>query len=534
MSPPPQTSARPGLLIRLLGWRVRVALVVCCLGFGWAIAQFYHPVTGFTSLISIGDVLSGSKVSALRGVPHYVYEGTAGYDGAYYVQLALHPTLGNPELTKAIDNLPYRARRMLFCWIAWLLGLGQPAWIVQAHALLNVLCWFALAGVLWRWFPPTNEQNFLRWFGVMFSHGLCMSVRNSLVDGPSLLFVAVAIALWEGGQRAPGGVVLALVGLGKETNLLAAAAWGDGIGRKPRLWWRPAAAAIAIALPLAVWMGYIRWKFGPADDPGFGNFTLPLAGFIEKWRFAVHEVGSVGSGLSWATLLAVVALAVQGLFFLLRWRPGDVWWRVGAAFAAMMVFLSTPVWEGFPGAATRVLLPMTLAFNVLVPRGRRWLPVLLAGNLTVMASFFEFSPPQEFFLVRGDPALRAAVHVAPVNGWHAPEGLRGNRWRWSRERSELRIVNGALQPVTLAVRGRASSASDRRGLRISSGERVVWSGDIGRAPAEIRFRFELPPGETVLVFTNDKPAEKIGTDPRELAFMVSNLEIVVEPAAAPR
>ncbi|MBI4626070.1 MAG: hypothetical protein HY736_22970 [Verrucomicrobia bacterium] len=534
MNPPPQTSARGGLLRRLPGWRVRAALVACGVVFAWAVAQFYDPATGFTSLISIGDVLSGTKVTALRQVPHYVYEGSSGYDGAYYAQLALHPTLENPELAKAIDNLPYRARRMLFCWVAWLLGLGQPAWIVQAHALLNVLCWFALAAVLLRWFPPTNGQNLLRWFGVMFSHGLCMSVRNSLVDGPSLLFVAVAIALLESGRRAGGGVVLALAGLGKETSLLAAAAWGDGDGKKLRTWRRPAATAIALALPLAAWMGYVRWKFGPADDPGFGNFTLPLAGFIEKWRFVVCDVRSPAWGLPWATLLAVGALGVQGLFFLLRWRPGETWWRVGAAFAAMMVFLSTPVWEGYPGAATRVLLPMTLAFNVLVPRGRRWLPVLLAGNLTVLASFFEFSPPHEFFQLRGDPALRAAVRVTPANGWHAPEGHRGNYWRWSKERAELRIANGTPQPVMLTVRGRAASASDVRGLRISIGELLVWDGRIGNGQAEIRFECALPPGESVLVFASDQPAEKVGGDPRELAFMVSNLEIVVQPAGGAR
>ena len=87
----------------------------------------------------------------------------------------------------------------------------------------------------------------------------------------------------------------------------------------------------------------------------------------------------------------------------------------------MMLFLATPVWEGYPGAATRVLLPMTLAFNILVPRGVRWLPVLIAGNLTVAASVFEFSPPHEFYIVRGDATASAAVHVATGNDWHGPE-----------------------------------------------------------------------------------------------------------------
>jgi energy-coupling factor transporter ATP-binding protein EcfA2 len=75
----------------------------------------------------IGDALDQTNppVTALRNVRHYVYNQSYGYDGAYYVQLALYPTLENPELAKAIDNLPYRARRILFSWVAWLVGLGQ-------------------------------------------------------------------------------------------------------------------------------------------------------------------------------------------------------------------------------------------------------------------------------------------------------------------------------------------------------------------------------------------------------------------------
>ena len=122
---------RGGFLRRFLPARVRLAYLAAVALFVGCVAQFFHRDTGFTSLISIGDQLSESQVTALRNVPHYVYEKSPGYDGAYYVQLALYPNLDNPELKKAIDNLPYRARRILFSWVAWALGLGQPAWIVQ-------------------------------------------------------------------------------------------------------------------------------------------------------------------------------------------------------------------------------------------------------------------------------------------------------------------------------------------------------------------------------------------------------------------
>jgi hypothetical protein len=525
---------RGGVLLRLMGSPLRVAYLAAVVVFLGCIAHFYHRHTGFSSLISIGDLLSSTKVTALRESPHHVYESTPGYDGAYYVQLALYPTLDNPELLKAIDNLPYRAKRILFCWAAWALGLGQPAWIIQAHALLNVLCWLALAVVLLRWFPPTNAQNLLRWTAILFSHGVCMSVRHSLVDGPSLLLVALGLRWLEDGRRGAGAATLALAGLGKETSLLATSGL-DFDWRAPRTWARTALTVALVALPLAAWMTYVRVKFGPAEDPGLGNFTYPLAGYWERLSLAWREArGPEEGAIYWATFATVGALAVQALFFVLRWRPAERWWRVGAAFAGMMLFLSTPVWEGYPGASTRVLLPMTLAFNVLVPRTGRWLPILLAGNLTVAASVFEFSPPHEFHDVRGDATLRHSVRVVPSAGWHGPERHLKDRWRWTSGDAELKIANDTGQPVRIAVRAKVSAVTESRQLRVMEGERMLWGDTVVSVPKELRFGIVLPPGETILRFVNDRPGEKVGTDPRDLAIRVANVELFVSPPGSSR
>ena len=83
--------------------------------------------------------------------------------------------------------------------------------------------------------------------------------------------------------------------------------------RAPRTWWRPALTAVAVALPLFAWMGDVRWKFGPADDPGLGNFTLPLAGLAEKWRDAVANLSAGGdASLNWATVAVTLALTCRG------------------------------------------------------------------------------------------------------------------------------------------------------------------------------------------------------------------------------
>ena len=114
-----------GWLRMMLASPWRVMCVVSAVFFLSEVQKFYDPNTGFSSLISIGDRVGENKVTQLKDVRHYVYEDSSGYDGAYYVQLALNPTLDNPELKTSIDNLPYRAKRILFCWTAWVLGRGS-------------------------------------------------------------------------------------------------------------------------------------------------------------------------------------------------------------------------------------------------------------------------------------------------------------------------------------------------------------------------------------------------------------------------
>jgi hypothetical protein len=524
-----------GVRRSLLASPVRLACIACVVLFLWAVSKFYLPGTGFSSLILIGDALGENKVSQLKQVPHYIYEHSAGYDGAYYVQLALNPTLNNPELKTSIDNLPYRSKRILFCWTAWGLGLGQPAWIVQAHALINVICWLALAWVILRWFPPTNWENFLRWFGVMFSHGICMSVRDSLVDGPSLLLVALAMKWVEEKRRGAGIATLALAGLGKETSLLAVAGVAEFDWKTPRTWWRAGVTIVIVALPLLAWMAYIRWKFGPADDPGLGNFTLPLAGLAEKWADAIANVlVRSDSTLRWATLATVFAITIQWLFFVMRWRPSEAWWRLGAVYAAMLAFLSTPVWEGMPGAFTRVLLPMTLAFNIVVPRGWKWLPLLVAGNLTVMSAYREFSPPaREFYQLSGENAVLGAVRVEPASGWYGPETANGTTWRWSMGKAELRVFNAAGGPLSVVIHGRVAAPVETE-VRISEGNEMIWAGAV--SPKQLPFQFGrvIPEGMTVLRFESENNGKPIGTDQRKLAFNIFDLEVVVAPPPKPR
>jgi len=95
------------------------------------------------------------------------------------------------------------------------------------------------------------------------------------------------------------------------------------------------------------------------------------------------DLSAANAGPLWS-LCMLVALTVQFLYLVLRPQWTQAWWRIGITYAVLLIFLGDAVWEGYPGAASRVLLPMQLAFNILVPAGRAWWLVLVLGNLTLL------------------------------------------------------------------------------------------------------------------------------------------------------
>jgi hypothetical protein len=77
---------------------------------------------------------------------------------------------------------------------------------------------------------------------------------------------------------------------------------------------------------------------------------------------------------------------VQTTYLLYRREYTSAWWRVALAYALLMFTVHKVVWDGFPGAVTRVTLPLAFGFNVLLARedGRRFWLWYLLGNLHLL------------------------------------------------------------------------------------------------------------------------------------------------------
>ncbi|HUG09946.1 MAG TPA: hypothetical protein VMM36_02980 [Opitutaceae bacterium] len=506
----------------------------------WQFSMFHTPGKGFTVLATIGDKWTDRLIPELKAIDIYLFPDSWGYDGMGYAQIAMVPDLRDPELAIAIDNLPYRARRILFCWTAWLAGGGDPERALLAFTVQNGVAWLLLAFLLFRWLPPVSLENFVRWIAILFSFGICFSLRRSLVDGPSLLLIACGIALAEKGRPWLSALVLGGSGLGKETNLIAAAAMDIPTGRTIRDWVPWMARGIIVALPLALWVIYLWTLFGRGDTVGSRNFDLPFAGFFGKWRATFGELSAGRNDIGLPNLYVLVSLTAQMLFFALRPRWKDRWWRLGAAMSLLMLVLGEAVWEGYPSAAARVLLPMLLAFNIALPRGWRWSVVLVLGNLSILDSQQFLRPVAGVdSQIEGPVALRQLVGGGEVKvsfepGWHEIERSRLEYWRWSSGSAGLVFTNPHDSSLTAEVRFDLRSREPRATTLTADG-RLLWSGTVTNDQQDLRLEVTLPPGETRWWLETTMPALLAGdTDERVIAFSLRNFKMkLLRRAEAP-
>jgi hypothetical protein len=229
--------------------------------------------------------------------------------------------------------------------------------------------------------------------------------------------------------------------------------------------------------------------------------------------FGVPLRAAAGAGLAilakvragqWAIVKddAYVALAVlvQTAFVLARPRLANAWWRIGAVFALLAVFMGPTPWEDPRWAVQRHLLPLTLAFNVLVPRTRGGLVLLAAGNLTVLSapSTLRHAPDEQTAFVDG-------ITCDYASGWYGMEQTATQTWRWSSGRALVSCRNPNPHAAITQVDFDLQSGTDRTVTIDLAGAHAAISLS---APQSAHVRLgplDFPPGESLLEIDSPDP-----------------------------
>ncbi|MDQ5978935.1 MAG: hypothetical protein QG602_1909 [Verrucomicrobiota bacterium] len=489
---------------------VRLGLV---LAFAVALARFWSPFYGFTALLQADRVTAENLPACLQDAPVFIHESVGRYDGAYYAQIATDPLLRDPDLAVAVDAPGYRGRRILLSALAWVAAGGESVAAVQAYAWMNLGFWFLLAAIMALLLPAAGGwRATAAWCGVMLAGGTLGSVRLALTDLAAMLLLAGGLLLVERGRTRLAAGCLGLAGLARETALLGAAMFWPAAQRKPTTLARAAALVALAVLPLAAWWSYVHLTAG-SSDAGSRNFALPLAGWLEKWTELWRLSGTERNhGLVFRGWLDCVALSVQAVFLLKYRDPANPWWRVGSAFVVLGSVLGTSVWEGLPGAYARVLLPVTLCFNVLAARRRAAVLWLLLGNLSVVGGIWSIiempgTPHQLTDARKGEQHYVLETDAR----WSVAEWNSKYRWAWCAEAGGLSVRVWPHRPaVRLELELRGVTPRDAQVLH---GGRVVWSGRVGDRPAWISLpELPLERGRLDLELRSPEPARAEGQD----------------------
>ncbi len=509
---------------RVLGF----ALTIAFLGL---VAQFWHPVYRFSSLLGIDAARETTAMPVVRAQPVFSTDG--GYDGQFYAQIACDPTLRDPALPGATDSLAYRARRILFPATAWALALGDPQRAFQIVPWLNIGCWLALGAVLWPLLRADRSWAGVgAWAGVLFSAGMLASVRSALTDLPALLLFVLALRAVE--RRREGAMAgwLAASVLTRETMLVGA--WGlvPAWPWVSKNWIRCAGWVVGATVPLFLWLVYIRWQVGP-NSGGLRNFWWPGAGLLWEWR---EELGYL---LAWrdpvlaiTSTLATLALTAQAGFLLWHWRPRNRWWRVGAGSLALMAILGPAVWEGVFGASLRVLLPLLLVCNYLAVRRRGVAVWLLLINLSVPPGLVGMLPLPDLGDWAAERSEAGAVIIRAGDGCYGRERDGRSRWIWMQQDAVLAGRCWLDQPEAELALTMKARALDHREIVISSDVGELWRGRLNNKWTVIRLpSVPVRAGAFQLRVYSDSPGVREAEDEqaRSLSVCLLNPEVEVRP-----
>ena len=511
--------------------------------------RVYSPAYGLTRLIVVGSEFNRRGIAVYQATPKYIDPYPPhrwGFDGQQYAQIALDPLLRDPRLKTAIDNPPYRARRILLPWLAWLGGLGHPFWILNVYAALNFVFWLGFAVTMTVLFRPHGWTGLAGFAAMLLTCGVIESMWASLADFPAFNLMTLAVLVGGGG----GAGVLALAALTRETSLFGLVGlwdfkppWRETLKRNLRL-------SFIAAVPMALWFAYVAWRLRMSETVDGDNLDWPLRGIMGKlgefsivavhghirwhrWFFEIYKSPELHA------LLTIIALLTQCIYILTHRAWENRLWRVAIFFVPFFLCIGAPSWESH-FTVTRHALPITLAFNLLLAMrpSRRWLVWFLLGNCFVPFGIYQFyyylganrvppPPPPECQIVFPTTLSQIPVSISFDQGWSDHQWNEKGGWRWATgARADMLITNPTNESFNAELSFLAESANPRN-LKVEVLGSNVWGNSLPASLLQVRTtRFLLPPGVTRVDFsTSQDLAPPESGDNRMVAFRVQDMQL---------
>ena len=365
--------------------RSKVFIGLCALYPCLLLAVNFDQQHGFLAVPRFGEQFHGASLDEVKSLDP-PRKNSAGYDGQFYAQMALDPSLRNAQLPAAVDDLGYRGQRIGLSALAHVLGGGHVWLTLQIYSVLNLFFWFAMLVLAVRMFGLEPLQQRVCLIACLWSAGVLISITRALTDLPALTLSL--LALWMSVRGGKSFVVFGgIATLFKETSVFSFLAYGTKDWKRNPIGYL---AVMGLALvPLVIWQTYVRTQIGGGQSGFSHNFNWPLFGLVDKLTAVWQQCIENPTRPPLLELLGPISIAVQSGYLLSRWRWNDEFWRFGIGFACLTVVIAFAVWES-QSAYSRVLLPLCISFNALLLRDsqamsfRQYLIWFWLGNIGLL------------------------------------------------------------------------------------------------------------------------------------------------------
>jgi hypothetical protein len=356
--------------------RLRLAACGACVAVILVILKGeYNAEYGFTGMLRYGEKFNAHAFDKAKQVHRKIFPGL-GFDGQFYANLALDPTLTDRNYNAAMDLPQYRSRRIFIPLCAFLAGHGNPTLTVNGYAVCNFLFWIALCVLVFIKIRPTMLQEYACAIMIVFSSGVVGSALLALTDMPAtvLLFAALMFPfLWP--------FFLSCAVLTRETTLFFTPVFlVMEILSKKKLLSIFLKTAFTFT-PIILWYCYCIGRF---PEPVFIEkvYGLPFLAMLHRLGSIVHHWPATFYPYQLLYFSTAFSLTAQFAYFALRSRPKDPLWLIGAISAVSFALMGHISWMEFSWIL-RYSLPMTFAFNLLLTKEdpRNFVKWFVLGNI---------------------------------------------------------------------------------------------------------------------------------------------------------
>ncbi len=376
---------------------VRLVLILLCALIPTAfVAKQYENRHDLTQLILFGENDQARELPEVKALKPAV-DSPGGFDGQFYAQIAIDPSLNRFVSQKVIEHPYYRCQRIVLPALAYVLGHGSPPAILRAYALLNLPFWYVLfASLLW-WVRAVSARSLLVVFAIVLTTGSLISIQRSLTDLPTATLGFLSLSLSD----LPAALLISIAILTKPTAGLFLTRYLLPLPKTlAELTRKAGAGLLALVLP-ALWIIYLHYMIMDRGSKTGKNLAFPFSDWSQRIVTSWQEWASMPVDFQpyaithWEwnlfEFLALMSMTFQAAFLLLRPRWNHPVWIMGSGFAVLFFCLSTANFVE-QIAYTRTALPLTIAFNLLLlesKRGPLFFLYFIAGNIGLLCSLHD-------------------------------------------------------------------------------------------------------------------------------------------------